>query len=55
LKDMGAMAADLLVKRIRSVEAKEPAVLPRTIRLEGRMILRHSTSEPRIQRLEPAH
>jgi LacI family transcriptional regulator len=54
LKDMGAMVADLLVKRIRSVEAKEPSALPRTVRLEGRMILRNSTSTPRIQRLEPA-
>lgn len=47
LKDMGSMVADLLLKRIRSIEADDPLPEPRTVRLEGKLIPRASVARPR--------
>jgi LacI family transcriptional regulator len=46
LKEMGGMAAQLLLQRIR--EGTDPAARePRTVRFEGRMVVRESTAPPR--------
>jgi DNA-binding LacI/PurR family transcriptional regulator len=43
---MGAMAAQLLLQRIR--ESADPAAhVPRTVRFEGRIVVRGSTAPPR--------
>jgi LacI family transcriptional regulator len=46
LREMGSMVADRLLSRIES-EAGAPFQQPRTVRLEGRLIIRGSTAEPR--------
>jgi LacI family transcriptional regulator len=48
LKHMGAMVAELLLKRIRSVQANEVAAAPRNVSLQGRLVTRSSTMAPRI-------
>jgi LacI family transcriptional regulator len=49
---MGGMAAQLLLQRIN--EGTDPAARePRTIRFEGRMIVRASTAPPRTAPLRP--
>jgi LacI family transcriptional regulator len=46
LKEMGGMAAQLLLQRIK--EGTDPAARePRTVRFEGRMVTRESTAPPR--------
>jgi len=50
LKDMGAMVADLLLKRIRSAEAKETTSAPRSVSLAGRLVVRNSTASPNVTR-----
>jgi LacI family transcriptional regulator len=46
LKEMGGMAAQLLLQRIRE-GADRAAREPHTVRFEGRMVVRKSTAPPR--------
>jgi LacI family transcriptional regulator len=50
LKEMGDMAARLLLQRINEGSAAEPPG-PRTLRFEGRLVVRESTGRPRNQPL----
>jgi LacI family transcriptional regulator len=54
LKDMGGMAAQLLLQRIRE-GADSAAREPRTVRIEGRMVIRESTAAPRAGRPPGQH
>ncbi|MCU1477066.1 MAG: hypothetical protein JWQ64_1759 [Subtercola sp.] len=54
LKDMGAMAADLLLKRIAENEHPHAEWAAKTIRFEGRLIVRESATAPRVGSLELA-
>jgi LacI family transcriptional regulator len=54
LKEMGAMAARLLLQRINEGDGAAPHE-PRTVRFEGRMIVRESTGKPRTRPLPLAH
>jgi LacI family transcriptional regulator len=47
LRDMGAMVADRLLERISDAAAGLVGAAPRTVRLEGRLIIRGSTTSPR--------
>lgn len=57
LKEMGGMAAQLLLQRIRQ-RAKEGSAdgtrEPRTVRFEGRMVVRESTAPPRVRQPLPS-
>ncbi|MGW3627256.1 LacI family DNA-binding transcriptional regulator [Streptomyces sp. NPDC000880] len=53
LKEMGDMAARLLLQRINAGDGSAPRD-PRTVRIEGRLIVRKSTGKPRTGPLSPA-
>jgi LacI family transcriptional regulator len=54
LREMGGMAAQLLLQRIREDPGAGPRE-PRTVRFEGRMVVRKSTAMPRAGRVSPPH